>query len=321
MKIVVVGAGISGCVCAYRLATAGHEVTLIEKGRGVGGRMATRRMDGARIDHGAQFFTVKDERMKSLLADWQAGDAVLPWYDKVPGRDDLVKRIRYRGRAGMTGPAKILAEFFKFEKEFFVESIGLEKQWEIFEREGLNRKLVADHLVLTMPVPQILELLERSQFKFGAQVMDKLSKVRYTRCLAVLGIMNRSSGLSMPGTITHPTPEIDWISDNQIKGISEVPACTIHASDEYSQKFWDFPDEDRAPLLIRTTEELLNVKITNWSCHRWGFAKPLVTFGASQYLSKSYRISLAGDSFGGERIENSAMSGWDAASAILSSDI
>ena len=197
MKIVVVGAGISGCVCAYRLATAGHEVTLIEKGRGVGGRMATRRMDGARIDHGAQFFTVKDERMKSLLADWQAGDAVLPWYDKVPGRDDLVKRIRYRGRAGMTGPAKILAESFKFEKEFFVESISRGEQWEIFEREGLNRKLVADHLVLTMPVPQILELLERSQFKFGAQVMDNLAKVRYTRCLAVLGIMNRSSGLSM----------------------------------------------------------------------------------------------------------------------------
>ena len=41
MKIVVVGAGISGCVCAYRLAEAGHDVILVEKGRGVGGRMAT----------------------------------------------------------------------------------------------------------------------------------------------------------------------------------------------------------------------------------------------------------------------------------------
>ena len=50
MKIVVVGAGISGCVCAYELSKAGHEVVVIEKGRGVGGRMATRRMQGARID-------------------------------------------------------------------------------------------------------------------------------------------------------------------------------------------------------------------------------------------------------------------------------
>ena len=44
MKILVVGAGISGCVCAYQLSKAGHDVVVIEKGRGVGGRMATRRV-------------------------------------------------------------------------------------------------------------------------------------------------------------------------------------------------------------------------------------------------------------------------------------
>ena len=71
MKIIVVGAGISGCVCAWRLARAGHEVTLLEKGRGVGGRMATRRMEGARIDHGAQFFTARDPRMLELLSHWE----------------------------------------------------------------------------------------------------------------------------------------------------------------------------------------------------------------------------------------------------------
>ena len=47
MNVVVVGAGISGCVCAWRLAKSGHDVTLVEKGRGVGGRMSTRRMGGA----------------------------------------------------------------------------------------------------------------------------------------------------------------------------------------------------------------------------------------------------------------------------------
>ena len=89
MKIVVVGAGISGCVCAWRLANSGHEVVLVEKGRGVGGRMSTRRMEGARIDHGAQFFTVRDPRMKVLLSHWEQEKAVVPWYDHIPGRDDL----------------------------------------------------------------------------------------------------------------------------------------------------------------------------------------------------------------------------------------
>ncbi len=63
MKILVVGAGISGCVCAYQLSKAGHDVVVIEKGRGVGGRMATRRVGGARIDHGAQFLTARSTRM------------------------------------------------------------------------------------------------------------------------------------------------------------------------------------------------------------------------------------------------------------------
>ena len=146
--------------------------------------------------------------------------------------------------------------------------------------------------------------------------MNQLEAVQYTRCLALLGILDKPSVLSDPGTLTHPVPDIDWISDNQLKGISEVPACTVHAANDYSQKFWDSPQEG-GPYLVKVAEECLQAKITEWSCHRWGFAKPLVTFGANQYISAWDRLSLAGDSFGGERIENAAMSGWDAAQAIL----
>ena len=52
--------------------------------------------------------------------------------------------------------------------------------------------------------------------------MDRLEAVRYTRCLALLGILDQPSVLTAPGTVTHPHPEIDWVSDNQVKGISEI---------------------------------------------------------------------------------------------------
>ena len=227
MKIIIVGAGISGCVCANRLAMSGHTVTLIEKGRGVGGRMSTRRMNGARIDHGAQFFTARDPRMKELVKDWEEQGIVVPWYDHVPGREDIPQSIRYRGVNGMTNPAKRLAESFCFEREFFVDSIFFDEEWQINEREGENRRLFADHLVLTMPVPQILELFQRSKFELESKVMNQLEAVQYTRCLALLGILDKPSVLSDPGTLTHPVPDVDWISDNQVKGISEVPACTV----------------------------------------------------------------------------------------------
>lgn len=318
MKIVVIGAGISGCVCAWRLAQEGHSVTLLEKGRGVGGRMATRRMEGARIDHGAQFFTVRDPRMKRLLQIWQRKEAVTPWYDRIAGREDLSGRIRFRGTNGMTGPAKSLAQAFRTETEFFVDQIIRKgDHWSINERNGRSRTVEGDHLVITIPSVQLLELFERSEYELETMVMNKLKGICHTRCLAVLAVLDRPSEIPHPGTVTHPVEEIDWLSDNQIKGISEVPACTIHASNDYSQKYWDSPDEERIPYLISVAEDNLKAKLTSWTSHRWGFAKPLVTFGATHWHSITDGITLAGDGFGGERIENAAMSGWDAADEIL----
>ena len=318
MKIVVVGAGISGSVCAWRLARDGHEVTLVEKGRGVGGRMATRRMEGARIDHGAQFFTVRDPRMKELLSLWENEEAVVPWYDHIPGRSDVPTGQRYRGTDGMTSPAKVLAKEFNVETSFFLQKIQRERNiWTLSEKDDSQRSLEADHLVLTIPSVQLLELFQRSHYRLEDDTMKSLQSIRHTRCLAVLGIMDRPSSFKHPGTLTHPVPEIDWISDNQVKGISPEPACTIHASDEYSQKFWDAPDSERIPPLLSVAEEHLHAKITSWSSHRWGFAKPVVTFGATHWHSEDRAITLAGDGFGGERIEKAAMSGWDAAEAII----
>ena len=56
-SVVVVGAGISGLVCASELSQAGIDVTVVEMGRGPGGRLATRRGSGLPFDHGTQYFT------------------------------------------------------------------------------------------------------------------------------------------------------------------------------------------------------------------------------------------------------------------------
>ena len=318
MKVLVIGAGISGCVSAWKLAQCGHDVLLVEKGRGVGGRMATRRMDGARIDHGAQFFTVQDSRMQKLVEDWQAGGLVVPWYDRIPGRDDLPTRVRFRGTQGMTSPAKALAQAFRVETGFFVDHIQKHPGgWRVTEQGSTGRAFQCDHLVITMPSVQMLELFARSEYTLDSEPMKRLRSIKHTRCLAVLGTLDRPSSLESPGTVTHPVEEIDWLSDNQVKGISPVPSFTLHASDAYSQKYWESPDEERIPPLLEVAQEKLQAKIKSWASHRWGFAKPLHTFGASHWHSKEEKLTLAGDGFGGERIEKAALSGWEAAEAIL----
>jgi predicted NAD/FAD-dependent oxidoreductase len=59
-EVVVVGAGVSGLACARALADAGRSVRVLERARGVGGRCATRRVDGQPIDFGVAFLHGRD---------------------------------------------------------------------------------------------------------------------------------------------------------------------------------------------------------------------------------------------------------------------
>ena len=317
MKALVVGAGISGSVCARRLSDLGHEVTVVEKGRGVGGRMSTRRMNGARIDHGAQFFTLRDNRLLGYLQEWHKGDFVAEWYANVHNRPDLDDRSRFRGVMGITDPAKHLLRNLRLEKNFFVESIKRsERSWIVKEKGNLGRSLIADHLILTLPVPQMLELFSRSSFELPTQVMIKLRKIIYSRCFSLFGLLDRKSCIPNPGILSHPTPEIDWIADNQVKGISPKPAFTLHASSKFSDEIWDSPNQEASLAMVPVVEGLMQATILEWAVHRWRFAKPLVTFGQSHFHSSGLSLSLAGDGFGGERVESAALSGWEAAESI-----
>jgi renalase len=91
-RVAVIGAGLAGAACAQGLRQGGAEVTLFEKSRGSGGRMATRRAewseaDGstqrADFDHGAQLFGVRHARFGAFVARAQRAGAVAPWRAKV----------------------------------------------------------------------------------------------------------------------------------------------------------------------------------------------------------------------------------------------
>lgn len=69
MRIVVIGAGLAGLTAARILNDRGHDVVVVDKGGKPGGRMSTRRTEHGCFDHGAQYFTCRDERFhRQVLA-------------------------------------------------------------------------------------------------------------------------------------------------------------------------------------------------------------------------------------------------------------
>ena len=54
VRIAVIGAGMAGLACAQELARADAKVTVFERARGLGGRLATRRQGNLAFDHGVQ---------------------------------------------------------------------------------------------------------------------------------------------------------------------------------------------------------------------------------------------------------------------------
>ena len=77
-KVAVIGAGLSGLVCAQTLADKGFEVVVVDKGRQPGGRLASRERDPG-FDYGAQYFTVSDLRFREVVDGWLEKGLVLPW--------------------------------------------------------------------------------------------------------------------------------------------------------------------------------------------------------------------------------------------------
>lgn len=169
-RIAIIGAGMAGLACAERLRAAGLKATLFDKGRGPGGRMATRRVtlpDGyeVRFDHGAQYVTARDRGFAAVCAKLTACGAAQPFPWPVfsrskAGADADADICRYAGANGMNAIPKALARQHTVCLERRVTALSPSRSgWRIGFSDGASASGF-DAVVLATPAEQAVPLLE-----------------------------------------------------------------------------------------------------------------------------------------------------------------
>ena len=314
--VLVIGAGIAGLIAAGELQRAGRRVLVLDKGRGVGGRLASRRIDGATFDHGAQFITTRDPRFAAVLEQGRQNGAMEEWCRGFAGGAD--GHARWRGNPAMSAVAKHLAAGLDLHLATPVAAVRRAgNQWSAETTTG--RTFTAAAVVLTPPVPQALALLDAGGIILAPEMRSRLVAIEYERCLAIMAVLDGPSRLPPPGGFTPADGPIAWIADNQLKGISAEPAVTIHATHAFSLEHWDRDREESARALLDAAAEWLGASVKTFHVHGWRYSKPMCVDQAPCVLvSQSPPLVLAGDAFVGPRVEGAALSGWAAAEAILS---
>jgi predicted NAD/FAD-dependent oxidoreductase len=349
MHVAVIGGGMAGVVCARTLLQAGHQVTLIEKSRGFGGRMATRRTEFGGFDHGAQYFTVRDKRFAQVLLTAQ--DQVKAWsVSTVRVLDELGHVLasappptepHFVATPGMSGLVSHWAQPLVDPDRHNVSGATVLMQTRVthLERDALNAEqwqLRAedteggqhvyggfDRVVLALPHLQAHDVLLASGH--SPDLRRQLDNVRVAPCWTLMVAYPNAMQPNLP----HIGPQwnaarsthhrISWLArENSKPGRERIERWTIQASPAWSSKHLEDSDDRVKGKLLKGFAEITGIRATpaHAVVHRWRFAQTQQPLGQPFIFDQSLGIGLCGDWCLGHRVEDAFVSGLELALAM-----
>lgn len=297
----------AGLAAASRLRARGLHVTLFDKSRGLGGRMATRRAGDFQFDHGAQYFTARGADFFRQVTAWQEQGFVAEWG---PGS--------YVGRPGMTAPARAMAEGITCITQAQVSDLERGPQgWRVEDDNGLIQAPgngAYDALILAVPAPQAIPLVCSAGLE-----MPQLAHVRYAPCIALM-LAFEPETRGGDDWIRPDDSAIAWIARNASKPGRPTNAQTwvIHARPDWSAAHLeDDPKNLVEPLLARFRALTgIHAEPLYANAHRWRYALVEQDIGQACLFDRHHMMGACGDWCLGARVESAFDSGLAVADVV-----
>ena len=302
--VVVIGGGISGAACAQALVAAGHDVLAFDRGRRLGGRMASRTLretgthvDGRVVDIGASYFTVSDPDFGATVASLEADGVVRPWTDTfhLAEPDGLggVKSgpMRFAAPGGLRSVVESLWAR--------LDGVDLRYPHEVRTIQPLpNGRLLVDDqparaVAVCVPEPQARRVLSR-------ELVDALPDDGpvWEPVIVVTAVFGERCWPELDGVFVNDDPVITWIADDGRRRGDDAPVLVAHVHPVLAAHHLQSPT-DVVPMVLASMQHVLGITaLPDWvDAHRWTFAKPTAARPTDCWTHPSVPLGLAGDAW------------------------
>jgi renalase len=350
VKISVVGAGIAGLAAARSLVDRKHHVTVFERAQVPGGRVGTKVINAIELprglsgelafDHGAQYFTVRDQRFSELAAEWERDRILSKWTGRIvvfdgEGWEEIEDETnRYVGTPGMSAIPTAMASGLDIRYGQRIESL-----------DPLLRDF--DRVILALPAPEARGLLggrdhhstirnDPSQSSSeSTQTLPTVIKKSdpaedsdrddgpdplFRSCWTVMAAFEERVPARFDAAFVNGSA-VSWIARNSSKPKRnwKIDTWVIQASPTWSDAHVDDQPDDVGAFLMEAFEDLIAAGLPRAffaTVHRWRHASAEPPLAVGAIHDAASRITLCGDWCKGPRIEDAYLSGLQAADCL-----
>lgn len=325
----MIGAGIAGASCARALSAAGISAHVVDKSRGAGGRLATRRLEWldpqgqrrmARLDHGAPAFTASGADFRQFLATAFQPDALVPWRPTLaPGSRPLdAAAPLWLPRPDMPSLCRALLRDIPTSWSFAVDRLCHDPRgWQV-ESSGSTLAGHFDAVVLALPPAQVAPLLAPHRREWAQRASIALMQP----CWTLMGVARRTVR-ELHWDVARPEHgPLAWVMRNDGRPGREpsVDAAhwVAHARAGWSRQHLEQPADWVQRQMQSALQDCLGEPI-QWqhaAVHRWRYAMPQPSATASEprcWWDGARGLGVCGDFLGGTGVEGA----WQSAQALI----
>ncbi|MFV1871908.1 MAG: NAD(P)/FAD-dependent oxidoreductase [Oleiphilus sp.] len=298
LDVLVIGAGMSGLIAATQLAKNGHKVACVEKARGSGGRLSSKRITSTTgetisFDLGASSFCARTELFRSHLDGWLERGLVKTWHYSAEHGAQYVAVPR------SSSLTRYLADSLEVHFATRVSEIKRDgENWQIFTGDAENRTLFATshHIVFATPPQQAADLLPNTH-PYKAELSQSIELPQWVLMMNVKGRLALAGHYHQFQTsiisklvLEQSKPERKEMGGHQV--------WVVQADTDWTAENLETDKSTIERLLIAEVASITGspVIVDDTHLHRWLYSVPTTSsLSGKQFLSDQEGLWFCGD--------------------------